>query len=267
MAWAAPGLRAAMHTVNISGFSFSPSSITINVGDTVAWPNLFGSHSVTGSGAAEAFCGSSFPQSCTVTFNVAGMFPYHCIPHRSFGMTGVVNVQGAPDTPPDVTITSPASDASFFAPASVGIVATATDAGGSVSSVAFYTNGVALLTDNAAPYEATANLGAGVHTLTAIATDNTGLMSTSAPVNIQVVSQPASPIHLDFTGEGSGVNSNGQFSFTFNTDAGFEYVVEGSENLTNWTALATNPGSGAPLRYTESATGLSHRFYRVLLRH
>ena len=39
------------HTINTAGSSFSPSSLTINVGDTVTWNNTGGSHNVNGTQA------------------------------------------------------------------------------------------------------------------------------------------------------------------------------------------------------------------------
>src|SRR4026207_1577256 len=68
----------ATHTVNVGpGSSFSPSSITINVGDTVSWPNVTSFHTVTGyAPPSEPFCGGSPPPggACSVTFQVAGTY-------------------------------------------------------------------------------------------------------------------------------------------------------------------------------------------------
>ena len=36
------------YTINTVGSTFSPSSLTINVGDTVTWNNTGGSHNVNG---------------------------------------------------------------------------------------------------------------------------------------------------------------------------------------------------------------------------
>src|SRR3989442_1016591 len=108
------GERAFAATTNVSfgNFSFSPKNLTINVGDTVVWNNTGGSHTVTGDGS-DPFCGSGFiPTSCSHTFNTAGTFPYHCIPHQfSFNMVGTVTVQAAANNPPSVTITNPATGA------------------------------------------------------------------------------------------------------------------------------------------------------------
>jgi chitinase len=87
---------------------------------------------------------------------------------------------------PTSAITSPSNGATFNAPASVTINATATD-NVSVSKVDFY-NGTTLLgTDTSSPYSfAWTNVAAGSYALTARATDNQGAVGTSAVVNITV---------------------------------------------------------------------------------
>jgi uncharacterized protein (TIGR03118 family) len=93
-------------TTNVvfQNFSFTPASVTIQVGDTVVWTNAGGIHTVTGDGQDE-FCGSNaVPVSCSETFTNVGTFPYHCEFHAIFGMRGTVLVtSGMTNTnpPPD----------------------------------------------------------------------------------------------------------------------------------------------------------------------
>jgi plastocyanin len=47
---------SAMTNVIFQNFSFTPQSVTIEVGDTVVWTNAGGVHTVTGDGA-DPFCG------------------------------------------------------------------------------------------------------------------------------------------------------------------------------------------------------------------
>jgi len=95
------------------------------------------------------------------------------------------------DAPPVVSITSPASNATFTAQASVTINATATDADGTISKVDFY-NGVTLLnSDNSSPYSYNwTGVAAGTYTITAKATDDKGISTTSAPITIVVNNNP-----------------------------------------------------------------------------
>ncbi len=92
------------------------------------------------------------------------------------------------NTAPTVSVFNPTNGAVFLAPASVLIEASATD-NVSVASVAFFDGASLLGTDNSGPaYSVNANLFPGGHLLTAVATDNEGLMSTSAAVSITVAS-------------------------------------------------------------------------------
>jgi hypothetical protein len=101
--------------------------------------------------------------------------------------SSVVNVTvSGGNTPPTVTITSPTNGASFTAPANVPITANANDPDGSVTNVAFFDGGTLLGETKTAPYTVTASLVTGSHALTAVATDNLGLSSTSSVVNVTV---------------------------------------------------------------------------------
>jgi hypothetical protein len=96
--------------------------------------------------------------------------------------------------PPNVSITTPANNASFAAPASVVLGASATDTDGTVASVSFYAGGTLLGTDNSSPFGMTwSNVAAGTHSITAIATDNDGATRTSAPVSITVTGTSTPP--------------------------------------------------------------------------
>ena len=60
--------------------------------------------------------------------------------------------------------------------------------------------------------------------------------------------------------------TNAQLQFTLIGDPGWVYVIEGSTNLTTWTALATNtaPASGA-IKFTDpNAPNFFRRFYRAV---
>ncbi|ACU59676.1 glycosyl hydrolase family 18 protein [Chitinophaga pinensis] len=88
---------------------------------------------------------------------------------------------------PVVSITSPASGASFTAPASITITASASDADGSIAKVEFYNGATKLGQATAAPYSYTwTNVAAATYSLTAVATDNAGAVTTSAAVSVTV---------------------------------------------------------------------------------
>ena len=88
---------------------------------------------------------------------------------------------------PVVSITSPAANATFNAPASVTINASASDADGTVSKVEFYNGATKLGEDATSPYTYSwSNVAAGSYSLTAKATDNSGAVTTSGTVSIVV---------------------------------------------------------------------------------
>jgi M6 family metalloprotease-like protein len=79
------------------------------------------------------------------------------------------------NTSPEITITSPIANASFFAPATINIAANATDVDGNIEKVEFYHGNTLLGTDYTAPYSYTwSNVGAGSYNIIAKATDNNG---------------------------------------------------------------------------------------------
>jgi len=104
---------AADQSVAISGFSYSPASVTVSVGDTVTWTNSDAqAHTATADDASwdtGNIAGSDGTDA--VTFATAGTFPYHCAIHPQ--MTGTVTVQAAAaTTAPGPGATTPPTDAS-----------------------------------------------------------------------------------------------------------------------------------------------------------
>jgi hypothetical protein len=112
------------------------------------------------------------------------------------------------NAPPAVELAQPAPGAVFFAPASVGLAATASDPDGHVVRVEFLANGTALGTATASPWTLTwSGAPPGVHVLTARATDDRGALSASAPVTIRVGSR-LSPRDDAYVRDGSSAKKN-----------------------------------------------------------
>ncbi len=94
---------------------------------------------------------------------------------------------------PSVDITSPSSNNTFTAPASITISANASDDDG-ISKVEFYNGSTLLNTEYAAPYSYTwQDVPAGNYTITARATDITGIQTTSTGVPVSVVNSSSGP--------------------------------------------------------------------------
>ena len=172
-------------------------------------------------------------------------------------MVGTVIVQASANTAPSVTITNPLNGAVFAAPANITVQADASDADSSVTNVQFFANITLVGADATAPYSTVAsNLAAGSYALKAVAVNNSGLSSTSAVVNISVVT-PAS-VTLS-----PPLISNGLFQFNYTADAGLRYVIENSSNLSTWSAVTTNAASSSNEKFEEAFNVNLFRFYRV----
>jgi hypothetical protein len=151
---------------------------------------------------------------------------------------------------PVVTVTNPASGATFAAPANIAIAAGAT-----VTNVAFFGNGSLLGSRQTAPFNITAsNVNAGSFALKSVATAG-GISTTSSVVNISVVT----PV---VTSLSAAAAVNNQFSFGYSANQGLRYVVESSSNLFDWTPLFTNVATGNPSFFTNGISE-SANFYRV----
>jgi len=95
---------------------------------------------------------------------------------------------GAPSNlSPTVSVTAPAEGATFIAPASTTVTADAGDVDGTVVSVTFYAGVNQIGIDTTAPYSVPwNNVAAGSYVLTAVALDDDGATTTSAPINVTV---------------------------------------------------------------------------------
>ncbi|MGE5358833.1 MAG: cupredoxin family copper-binding protein [Bacteroidales bacterium] len=87
----APGGSAGV-TINISNSAFAPSSMTVKVGQTVAWQNSDSiTHTATAnSGAFDTGAIAPGSTSAAITMSTAGTFAYHCSIHPF--MTGTLIV-------------------------------------------------------------------------------------------------------------------------------------------------------------------------------
>jgi hypothetical protein len=104
----------------------------------------------------------------------------------------MVSVQG--NSLPTVALTQPANGSTFPAPATVNLVATASDSDGNVAKVEFFNGATKLGEDATAPYTFTwNNVSAGSYTVSARATDDLGGTTTSTPSSITVTAANTPP--------------------------------------------------------------------------
>ena len=157
----------------------------------------------SGSGAIDT--GGSLAAAVQSSYPLAGQY----LPHRQAiprPISGAIDIgayestAGPPPSgnqPPTVAITTPADGASASAPASFYLRAEASDSDGNIAQVDFFVNGLPLATEFYDPYEANlTNVGVGIYSVTAVATDTEGAKTTSAPITISVGGQPSAPEQL-----------------------------------------------------------------------
>jgi len=259
----------ATNTVLIGSYFFNPTNLTINIGDTVRWTNTaFNTviHDTTRTNSPFSWASPDLdgsPTTFLLTFTNAGTFPYYCERHvyaslpqnRHPEQTGTVSVISM-NLSPSVSLTNPANNARFVAPANISLQASATD-DGSVTNVQFFSGGALLGNDTAAPYAFTLNnAAAGNYAFTARAQDNTGLAGTSSVINVFVLTNAliGKPTLLP----------SGQSWMSVQGIAGQTYALEGSTNLANWSAINTNVAPANTFNVTDTtSTNILRRFYRT----
>jgi beta-glucanase (GH16 family) len=159
---------------------------------------------------------------------------------------------------PMVSIASPANGAVYAPNENVTLIATASDADGTVVKVEFYEDGVWLGEDLTAPYTYTRNnIPEGTYVFTAKATDNEGLSAVSAPVTVHVeptvtpgnlivnggFEEDTTGWTLNLLGAGSALVSSTESPLSGNYSAKF---------VTNWQG-----GSGVKSEILQTVTGLT----------
>ena len=188
-----------------SGASTTSMAIGITVQDQCATPTFTpaaGTYtaaqnvtiSTTTSGASIRYTTDGTTPSDTVgtlyssAVNISATTTLKAIAYKT-GMANSAVVSGVYtiDAPPTVSLTAPANNTTYIAPASVTINATASDSDGTISKVEFYQGSTLLGTDSTSPYSYTwTNVAMGNYSLTAKAYDNYNVATTSTAVNIIV---------------------------------------------------------------------------------
>jgi hypothetical protein len=239
-------------TVTDDGFAFSPDTVSIVTGEAVYWVD-------DGSGPYTIFSTTSAWSPVTtpggILFNAAGTYSYF----DDAGDQGTIYV--TTNVPPTVVITNPTNNAVFTDPASFTFSADASDSDADgLSDIVFYI-GTNLVDDVfSSPFETSVtNLSAGSYTLTAVAYDNVGAVTSNS---VSIVVQNSGPITLTaltMTTDGFQLTATG-------LTAGKTNILQSSTNLAssaNWMPLETNIAAGSSVSFTNAISG-GHHFFRLL---
>ena len=134
----------------------------------------------------------AIPSGGTASFGFLGTWTGSNSVPTSFTLNGTPCDGGPSDNKvPTVKLTSPTAGATYDAPGTVPLAATASDSDGTVAKVEFYSDTELIGSDTTSPYTATwSDVPAGSYSITAKAIDDRGGTASSSPVGIQVTSGP-----------------------------------------------------------------------------
>jgi len=192
-------------TAPANGATFTaPANITMSAtasdtDGTVARVDFFAGTTLIGSDATSPY---------SITWNSAGAGTYSvtAVATDDDGATrtsaaATITVNGPPNQAPAVSLTAPANGATFTAPASITVTASASDADGTIAKVEFFAGTTLIGSDTTSPYSITwNNVGAGSYSITAVATDNSTAKTTSAARTVTVnAAPPPTSAHAVFT--------------------------------------------------------------------
>jgi glucose/arabinose dehydrogenase/cell division septation protein DedD len=163
---------------------------------------------------------------------------------------------------PTTSITAPANNSAFPAPANFTLSAAAADSDGSVTLVEFYNNGTKIGEDATAPYSLSlTNVIAGVYAYTSRATDNSGASTTSAAVSITVTSNALPTVSL--TAPANNAAYTAPANITLSVTAA---DANGSVTLVEFFSNGTKVGEDASAPYSLSLTNIAAGAYSFTAR-
>jgi plastocyanin len=93
-------VQAAQSGVTIQGFAFSPTPLTVNVGDTVTWTNMdTAPHNATADNGGFKTADMQQGQTASITVTTPGTYTYICTIHPRMMGTLIVQAATAGTTP------------------------------------------------------------------------------------------------------------------------------------------------------------------------
>jgi glucose/arabinose dehydrogenase/plastocyanin len=191
-------------TVNVQGGSLPPPTVAItapadgatftapaNVSITATAQDSSGGVTNVSFFDGDTLLGATNAEPYTVIASLAiGSHALTAVAADNLGLSAtssVVNVTvNSGNTPLSVTLTNPPDNATFGNTDSITIGASTSETGGSVTNVQFFDDAAPLRSVSSSPYRFLTTLPLGLHTLSAVASDDQGATATSAPVHVTV---------------------------------------------------------------------------------
>ena len=164
---------------------------------------------------------------------------------------------------PSASISAPANNATFSAPASITINASASDTDGRISKVEFLNGATVLGTDITSPYSYSwTGVPAGTYALTARATDNSGGVKTSTAVNVTVTNPAPPTVSLSAPANGATFAAIASITVSATATASSGATINRVEFYSGATLVGTDTGSP----YSITWSGVTGGTYTLMAR-
>ncbi len=163
---------------------------------------------------------------------------------------------------PVVNLTSPSNGSTFTAPASIMLTADASDGDGTISKVEFFNGSTKIGEDLTAPYSFSWNgVAEGTYSITAKATDNGGLSTSSQSIEIAVTTSQANiaPV-VNLTSPSNGSNFTAPASIMLTADAS---DGDGTISKVEFFNGSTKIGEDLTAPYSFSWNGVAEGTYSI----
>lgn len=180
----------------------------------------------------------------------------------SLGATGksnVVRVRVRDNAAPHVRIIIPSNNASFAAPATIAVAIRANDPDDNINRVELLANAASIASFTAPPYDFKwAKVAAGTYVLTARATDDLGLTTTSQAVTVRVTGATNQPPTVSIKSPASGTVFNAPATVTVSATAADS---DGTVAKVDFFQGATLIGTATSAPYSASVANLAAGSY------
>ncbi len=193
-----------------SGATVNLTAVAADPDGTVASVTYLANGNVVGTAAAAPFAVAWVPGAAGSYSVIAQATDNSGNVTASAPVTVTVNANRAPT----VAVTAPGTGTVVRAGTATNLTSSAADADGTIASVQFYANGIAVgSADTTAPYAAAWTPAAeGVYRITALAVDNSGASTLSAETYVMAVAPGLKGGDTIYTGSYAGGGENGRFA-------------------------------------------------------
>jgi len=173
--------KPVSNTVFLSGSNVEMKATAWDMDNPISTVKFF-------QGTNQIGCATSTPYSIILSNAQAGGYQLTAVAINALGFATTSSVvQVTVDAPPSVGLTSPTNSGLYLSYSNISLTASASDVDGSVLQVQFYRGATSLGVVSNMPYSSFwTNAMPGTYSITARATDNCGIITTSSVANIIV---------------------------------------------------------------------------------